>query len=81
MGVSSLIRPLYPRGCYNAVLALNNGEWDVESLDKVPEGSEPQITVEELTMCEVIVRNDPKVQALAKEVGKCRPNPLFPADQ
>ncbi|KAG8219327.1 copper amine oxidase [Butyriboletus roseoflavus] len=56
-------------GCYNAVLTLNNDEWDVESLDKIPEGSEPQITVEELTMCEVIVRNDPKVQALAKQVG------------
>lgn len=56
------------------ILALKGGEWEVESLDQIPEGSEPQITVEELTMCEVIVRNDPKVQALAKQVGKRPPN-------
>ncbi|KAN0100146.1 Copper amine oxidase, enzyme domain containing protein [Tylopilus felleus] len=56
-------------GCYNAILAFKDGEWEVESLDQIPEGSEPQITPEELTMCEVVVRNDPKVQALAKQVG------------
>ncbi|KAF9235139.1 copper amine oxidase [Melanogaster broomeanus] len=56
-------------GCYNAVLALTNGVWEVETLELVPDGSEPQITVEELTMCEEIVRRDPKVQALAKQVG------------
>ena len=49
----------------------------MESIDQVPEGSEPQITPEELIMCEVIVRNDPKVQALAKQVGKRPSNPLF----
>lgn len=52
----------------------------MESIDQVPEGSEPQITVEELTMCEVIVRNDPKVQALAKQVGKRWSNPYHSAD-
>lgn len=72
----SLIRPFQTSGCYNAILALNGGEWEVESIDNLPDGSEPQITVEELTMCEVIVRNDPKVQALAKQVGKCPLTPL-----
>ncbi|KAF8131567.1 copper amine oxidase [Boletus edulis] len=56
-------------GCCSAVLAFKAGEWEVESLDQVPEGSEPQITPEELAMADVIVRNDPKVQALAKQVG------------
>ena len=68
------MRPFHARGCYNAILAFK-GEWEVESVDKVPEGSQPQITPEELTMCEVVIRNDPKVQALAKQVGKCRSNP------
>ncbi|KAH7886284.1 copper amine oxidase [Phlebopus sp. FC_14] len=56
-------------GCYNAILCLKNGKWEVETLELVPDGSEPQITVEELTECEQIVRRDPRVQALAKEVG------------
>lgn len=66
----ALIRPFYFRGCYNVILAFNDREWEVESIDQLPEGTQPQITVEELTMCEVIVRNDPKVQALAKQVGE-----------
>ncbi|KAI6116769.1 copper amine oxidase [Pisolithus croceorrhizus] len=41
---------------YNAVLALEDGEWKVESL-------------QQLINCEVVVRSDAKVQALAKEVG------------
>ncbi|KAF9225258.1 hypothetical protein BS17DRAFT_750846 [Gyrodon lividus] len=56
-------------GCYNAILALQNGDWEVESMELVPDGSEPQITVEELTVCEHIVRNDPTIKALAKQVG------------
>lgn len=36
----------------------------------VAEGLEPQITPEELAACEHIVRRDPTVQALAKQVGK-----------
>ncbi|KIL00836.1 hypothetical protein PAXRUDRAFT_128981 [Paxillus rubicundulus Ve08.2h10] len=56
-------------GCYNAILALQNGQWEVESMERVPDGSEPQITVEELTLCEEIVRSDSKVQALAEQVG------------
>lgn len=71
----SPIQPLYPRGCYNAILAFNSGEWEVDSIDQLPDGSQPQISVEELTMCEVIVRNDPRVQALAKQIGKFRSTP------
>jgi primary-amine oxidase len=56
-------------GCYNAILTLTNGEWEVETMELVPDGSEPQITVEELALCEEIVRADPTVQALAKQVG------------
>ncbi|KIJ66507.1 hypothetical protein HYDPIDRAFT_86968 [Hydnomerulius pinastri MD-312] len=56
-------------GCYNAILSLKNGEWEVDTLELIPDHSEPQITVEELTECELIVRRDPRVQALAKEVG------------
>ncbi|KAH7915737.1 copper amine oxidase [Hygrophoropsis aurantiaca] len=56
-------------GCYNGILSLDDGKWVVDTITLVPDGSEPQITVEELNACEQIVRNDPQVQALAKEVG------------
>ncbi|KAI0338746.1 hypothetical protein BDW22DRAFT_1362449 [Trametopsis cervina] len=54
---------------YNTVLALKNGEWNVETVDKLPEGSQPQISVEELLLCEDIIRADERVVQLAKEVG------------
>ncbi|KAI6112945.1 copper amine oxidase [Pisolithus sp. B1] len=41
---------------WSVVLALEDGEWKVESL-------------QQLINCEVVVRSDAKVQALAKEVG------------
>lgn len=46
-----------------------NGTWVLDKLDLLPEGVQPQITVDELIACEDIVRNDPTVQKLAKEVG------------
>lgn len=54
---------------YNTVLALKDGEWNVETVDKLPEGSQPQISVEELLLCEDIIRADERVVQLAKEVG------------
>ncbi|KAI5998119.1 copper amine oxidase [Pisolithus albus] len=61
---------------YNAVIALEDEVWKVESLQRLPEGTQPQITVEELIHCETVVRNDPTVQALAKEVG-VEPHQIF----
>jgi len=46
-----------------------NGTWVLDKLDLLPKGVQPQITVDELIACEDIVRNDPTVQKLAKEVG------------
>lgn len=54
---------------YNIILSFKDSKWIVESADKLPEGVQPQITVEELLECEVIIRNDPTIQKLAKEVG------------
>lgn len=39
------------------------------SCEKLPEGVQPQISVDELILCETIVRADPKVRELAKAVG------------
>lgn len=46
------------------------GVWNVESIVKLPEGTQPQISPEELLACEDIVKKDPGVQALAKQVGE-----------
>jgi primary-amine oxidase len=60
-------------------VALNGAEgtWNVESLVKLPEGTQPQISPGELLACEEIVRNDERVQELAKQVGgwTCLPCP------
>ena len=50
-------------------MAFKGGKWEVETLDKLPQGTEPQISVEELTQCEEIVKKDPQVQKYAKDVG------------
>jgi primary-amine oxidase len=42
----------------------------VDALDKLPEGTQPQITLEELISCEKIVKNDARVQRLAQDVGE-----------
>jgi len=62
----------YGSDAYNTIVALDSakGTWSVESILKLPEGTQPQISPEELIACEAIVKNDPGVQALAKQVGK-----------
>ncbi|KAI0077943.1 hypothetical protein K474DRAFT_1660954 [Panus rudis PR-1116 ss-1] len=54
---------------YNAILSLNDGEWAIDAVEKLPEGVQPQISVEELLLCEDIIRADERVIKLAKEVG------------
>ena len=62
----------YGSEAYNTIVALDGAKstWSVESLLKLPEGTQPQISPGELLACEDIVKNDARVQALAKEVGK-----------
>jgi primary-amine oxidase len=62
----------YGSDTYNTIVALDgaNGIWSVENLLKLPEGTHPQISPGELLDCEVIVKNDARVQALAKEVSE-----------
>ena len=55
---------------FNTVLALKGDAWEVETIDKLPEGTQPQISVEELLMCEDIIRADERVIKLAKDVGE-----------
>ncbi|KAJ3531319.1 hypothetical protein NM688_g7592 [Phlebia brevispora] len=61
---------------YNVILALKEGDWTVETLEKLPEGVQPQISVEELLLCEDIIRADERVIKLAKAVG-IEPHQLF----
>ena len=44
--------------------------WSVIETQKLPEGTQPQISVEELVGAELAVRNDERVRALAKAVGE-----------
>ena len=57
------------RGAYNVVVALEGDKWQVETFNALDKTLHPQISPEELQECEDIVRADPQVQALAKEVG------------
>jgi primary-amine oxidase len=63
---------LLRRDAYNAIVTLHGAEGSrsIESLLKLPEGTQPQISPGELLACEAIVKNDARVQALAKEVGE-----------
>ncbi|KAL1761840.1 copper amine oxidase [Schizophyllum commune] len=54
---------------YNVVLSLGEGQWSVDALDRLPEGTQPQISVQELVAAEKTVKADTRVQQLAKEVG------------
>ncbi|KAF9055822.1 peroxisomal copper amine oxidase [Panaeolus papilionaceus] len=55
---------------YNAELLLNpEGKWEVDVMTLLPEEFHPQISVEELTECEVVVRNSPLIQKIAKDAG------------
>ncbi|KAI0272227.1 copper amine oxidase [Russula aff. rugulosa BPL654] len=68
----------YGSDAYNAIVTFHGaeGSWNIESLLKLPEGTQPQITPGELLACETIVKNDARVQALAKEVG-IEPHQIF----
>ncbi|KAJ6631458.1 copper amine oxidase [Mycena sp. CBHHK59/15] len=57
------------RRSYNAIVSLQETGWKVDTLDLLAEGLQPQISVEELVECEQLVRNDPLIQQLAKDVG------------
>ncbi|KAG8954280.1 hypothetical protein FRC04_000505 [Tulasnella sp. 424] len=56
---------------YNAklTLATDKRAWVVNEIDTLPEGTQPQITVEELIECDELVRKDETVLKLAAEVG------------
>ncbi|KAM6498832.1 peroxisomal copper amine oxidase [Amanita muscaria] len=54
---------------FHAVVSFKNGAWALDKINQLPEGVQPQITPEELIKCEEVVRADPTVQKLAKEVG------------
>jgi primary-amine oxidase len=58
------------RCAYNAILSFKDGSWSVDSLDLLSESEHPQISVEELVDAELVVRNNERVQQLAKEVGE-----------
>jgi hypothetical protein len=62
----------YGSDAYNAIVTFHGaeGSWNIGSLLKLPEGTQPQISPGELLACEAIVKNDARVQALAKEVGE-----------
>lgn len=55
---------------FNVVVALKGDAWEVETIDKLPEGTQPQISVEELLLCEDIIRADERVIKLAKDIGQ-----------
>lgn len=57
------------RDAYNVIVYVQDGKWLVENINKLPEGTQPQISVEELAKAEETVKADARVQALAKEVG------------
>lgn len=41
----------------------------MDTLDKLPEGTQPQISPGELIECEEVIRADPGVRKLAADVG------------
>jgi len=60
------------RDAYNAVLTLDSTTsiWSVTKLTQLPGGTQPQLSPDELLACEDIVRKDPRVQQLARDVGE-----------
>jgi primary-amine oxidase len=44
--------------------------WTLDTFDLLEEGIQPQISIEELVNCDKVVRNDPRVQQFAKDVGE-----------
>ena len=58
------------RNAYNTVVSLKDGRWEVDAIEQLPEGVQPQISVEELLLCEDIIRKDERVVKLAADVGE-----------
>jgi primary-amine oxidase len=52
------------------IVALHDGQWEVEKMVQLPEGVQPQISVQELIECENIIKGSKLVQELAAEVGE-----------
>ncbi|KZT52940.1 hypothetical protein CALCODRAFT_557812 [Calocera cornea HHB12733] len=66
---SQFVNPL-TGDAYSAYLTLRTGgAWEVTGLEHLPEGTQPQITLEELCASEEVLRKDARVCALAKDVG------------
>lgn len=59
-----------PSDAYNVIVFVKESKWEVEAITKLPEGTQPQISVEELSKAEEIVKADARIHALAKEVGQ-----------
>lgn len=59
------------RDSYNSIVALSDetSKWTVEAIQKLPEGTQPQLSPGELLAAEEVVRNDETVRKLAKAVG------------
>ena len=57
------------RTAYNAIVSLHGQDWAVDTLEKLPNGVQPQISVEDLALCEEIIKRDERVIKLAAEVG------------
>jgi hypothetical protein len=60
----------FNRDAYNVILTLDGLQWSVNSFEKLPEGTQPQITPEELIEAELIIRADPQIIKLAADVGE-----------
>ncbi|XP_006453965.1 hypothetical protein AGABI2DRAFT_196562 [Agaricus bisporus var. bisporus H97] len=54
---------------YNFIVAFRNGQWEVEKMTELPQGTHPQITVQELISCEQVVKSSPLVHKVAAEIG------------
>jgi len=48
---------------------LHEGNWVIDTYERLPEGVHPQITPEELNQADEAVRRDKKVIELAAEIG------------
>ncbi|KZP00411.1 hypothetical protein CALVIDRAFT_475745 [Calocera viscosa TUFC12733] len=65
---SQFVNPL-TGDAYTAYLTLKESTWAVDEIEHLPEGTQPQITLEELCLSEEVLRKDARVCALAAEVG------------
>ncbi|QRW02902.1 primary-amine oxidase [Ceratobasidium sp. AG-Ba] len=62
--------------CWLAHLSLLEGKWNIDNAEKLPEGRQPQISINELVQAADVVRADERVQKLAADVG-VTPDQIF----